>query len=80
MQQQRFINNSNQPNIFRAMIRPSSGALDCVYSLWYNAPTILPAGILDAEELGVATAGVEGYGQDNSPEPHRGSNPVASSP
>ena len=24
--------------------RVSSGALDCVYSLWYNAPTILPAG------------------------------------
>jgi len=24
--------------------RPSSGALDCVYSLWYNAPTMLPAG------------------------------------
>jgi len=23
---------------------PSSGALDCVYSLWYNAPTMLPAG------------------------------------
>ena len=24
--------------------RSSSGALDCLYSLWYNAPTILPAG------------------------------------
>jgi len=23
---------------------PSSGALDCVYSLWYITPTMLPAG------------------------------------
>ena len=23
---------------------PSSGALDCVYSLWYKAPAVLPAG------------------------------------
>ena len=30
--------------MFRAIIRPSSGALDCVYSLWYEAPTVLPAG------------------------------------
>jgi len=27
--------------MFWAIIRPSSGALDCVYSLWYNAPTML---------------------------------------
>jgi len=26
--------------MFRAIVSPpSSGALDCVYSLWYNAPT-----------------------------------------
>jgi len=25
--------------------------LDCVYSLWYNAPTTLPAGSLNAEQL-----------------------------
>ena len=31
--------------------RPSSGALDVCYSLWYNTPTILPAGSLEAEEL-----------------------------
>ena len=28
---------------FRRRFRPSSGALDCVYSLWYKAPTMLPA-------------------------------------
>ena len=28
------------------MFRPSSWALDCVYSLWYNAPAKLPAGAL----------------------------------
>jgi len=39
-----FIDNYNQLNMFQAIIRPSSGALDCVYSLWYNAPTMLPAG------------------------------------
>jgi len=32
-----FIDNYNQLNMFRA----SSGALDCVYSLWYNAPAML---------------------------------------
>ena len=35
---------------FGRWFRPSSGALDCVYSLWYNAPTMLLAGGLDAEE------------------------------
>jgi len=29
---------------FGQQFRPSSGALDCVYSLWYKAPTMLPAG------------------------------------
>jgi len=33
---------------FGRRFRPSSGALDFVYSLWYNAPTKLPAGSLDA--------------------------------
>jgi len=32
---------------FGRWFRPSLGALDCVYSL-YNAPTMLPAGSLDA--------------------------------
>ena len=32
--------------MFRGIIPPSSGALDCVYSLWYNAPTVLPVGAL----------------------------------
>ena len=27
---------------FGRRFRPFSGALDCVYSLWYNAPTMLP--------------------------------------
>ena len=44
--------NSNQLNMFRAIIRPSSGALDCVYSLWYNATTMLPAGnLVEIEHL-----------------------------
>ena len=29
---------------FGRQFRPSSGALDCVYSLWYKTPTMLPAG------------------------------------
>ena len=33
--------------MFRAIFRLSSGALDCDYSLWYDAPTMLPAGKLD---------------------------------
>jgi hypothetical protein len=37
--------------MFRAMITPSSGVLDCVYSLWYNAPMMLPAGSLKAERF-----------------------------
>jgi len=44
MQQWQFINNFNQLNMFRAIVRPSTGALDYVYSLWYNAPTMLPVG------------------------------------
>jgi hypothetical protein len=36
---------------FGRWLRPSSGALDCGYSLWYNAPTMLPAGSLEAEFL-----------------------------
>jgi len=28
---------------FGRQLRPSSGALDCVYSLWYKAPTMLSA-------------------------------------
>ena len=34
--------------MFRAIISPSSEALDYVYILWYNAPTMLPAGDLSA--------------------------------
>jgi len=33
---------------FRRRFRPSSGTLDCVYSLCYNAPTVLPSGSQDA--------------------------------
>ena len=30
--------------MFRAIISPILRSRDCVYSLWYNAPTMLPAG------------------------------------
>ena len=36
---------------FGREFRPSSGALDCVYSLWYKAPTMLPAGDQDEVEV-----------------------------
>ena len=36
MQNNNFINYFNQLNMFRAIISPILGALDCVYSLWYN--------------------------------------------
>ena len=39
MQQQQFINNFNQLNMFRAIISPILRS-----SLWYNAPAMLPAG------------------------------------
>jgi len=29
---------------FGRQFRPSSGALDCVYSLWHNTPAMLPVG------------------------------------
>ena len=31
-------------------LRPSSGALDCIYSFWYCPPILLPAGITDEME------------------------------
>jgi len=36
---------------FGRWFRPSSGALDCVYSLWYKAPMMLPTGDQDEVEL-----------------------------
>ena len=36
---------------FRRWFRPSSGALDCVYRLWYNAPMMLPGSSLEVEFL-----------------------------
>jgi hypothetical protein len=45
------MNNSNQLNMFRAMISPIFKELDCVYSLWYNAPPMLPAGSPEAEAV-----------------------------
>jgi len=36
---------------FGRWFRPSSGALDCVYSLWYNAPAMLLAGDKDEFHL-----------------------------
>ena len=35
---------------FGRWFSPSSGALDCVCSLWYNIPTVLSSGSLEAEE------------------------------
>jgi len=46
-----FIDNYDQINMFRVIISPSSGALDCVYSLRYNAGAMLPAGDKDEVEL-----------------------------
>jgi len=42
---------------FGRQFRPSLGALDCVYSLWYNAPTVLPAGDQDEVSLAGSTDG-----------------------
>jgi hypothetical protein len=39
------------PEKYHVRFRPSSEALDCVYSLWYNAPAMLPACSLEAEGL-----------------------------
>ena len=30
---------------------PSSGARDCIYSIWYSPPILLPAGFMDEMEL-----------------------------
>ena len=49
MQQQRFINNSNQLNMFRDIISPILGSTRLYLQLWYNATSMLPAGnIVDA--------------------------------
>jgi len=37
--------------MFRAIISSILDALDCVYSLWYNAPTMMPAGDQNGVEL-----------------------------
>ena len=44
MQQYRLINNSSQLNMFRVVILPIFRSTRLCYSLWYNAPTMLPAG------------------------------------
>ena len=38
-----LINNSSQLNMFRAIILPIFRSTRLCYSLWYNAPTMLPA-------------------------------------
>jgi len=40
---------------FGRCLRPSSGALDCIYSFWYCPPILLPAGIMDEMELNILT-------------------------
>jgi len=32
---------------FWRCLRPSPGALDCIYSFWYCPPILLPAGVID---------------------------------
>jgi hypothetical protein len=32
---------------FGQCFRPSSGALDCIYSIWYYSRRLLPGGVLD---------------------------------
>ena len=45
MQLYRFINNSNQVNMFQELIPPIfRSTRPCVYGLWYNASTMLTAG------------------------------------
>jgi len=36
---------------FGRCLRPSSGALDCIYSFWYCTPVLLLAGVMDEMEL-----------------------------
>jgi hypothetical protein len=38
--------------MFRAMFRPSSGALEFIYSMWYYSPKLLPTGVLDELKTG----------------------------
>ena len=43
--------------MFRAIISPIFRSTRLCYSLWYKAPTMLPAGCLEAEELRLQTPG-----------------------
>jgi hypothetical protein len=36
---------------FRRCFRPSSGALDCICSIWQYSPKLLPAGVMDELKL-----------------------------
>ena len=36
---------------FGQCLRPTSGALDCIYSFWYSPTMLLPAGVMDGMEL-----------------------------
>jgi len=38
------------PTCFGRCFRPSSGALDCIYSIWLYSPLSLPAGVVDELE------------------------------
>jgi hypothetical protein len=37
--------------MFWAMFRPPSGALDCIYSIWWYSSNLLPAGVKNELEL-----------------------------
>jgi hypothetical protein len=42
----------NQPYMFRATNSPIlRSTFDCIYSFWYNAPTLLPSGAMVEMEL-----------------------------
>ena len=63
MQQQQFINNCNQLDMFQAIILPIFRSTRlCVYSLWYKAPTMLLVGSLEAEFLRFQATGRQRLG------------------
>ena len=62
MQKQRFINNSNLLNMFRVLITPLFRSKRLRYSLWYNAPKMLPAGTQEAEEFRFLATGRQHLG------------------
>jgi len=46
-----FIYNPISSTCFGPCFRPSSGALDCIYRLWFSPPTLLTVGVMDEFHL-----------------------------